>query len=108
MSTGSPLATISEAVARATKKVEDEEKPVSARIHLDAWKRDLARKDGLGGLALDSARARLASLVAQARATADLPSLLPSLLPDVGASRHAVLIGLIAAAAVTATAWRYR
>ena len=106
MSTGSPLATISEAVARATKKVEDEEKPVSARIHLDAWKRDLARKDGLGGLALDSAR--LASLVAQARATADLPSLLPSLLPDVGASRHAVLIGLIAAAAVTATAWRYR
>ena len=97
MSTGSPLATISEAVARATKKVEDEEKPVSARIHLDAWKRDLARKDGLGGLALDSARA-----------TADRPSRLPSLRPDVGASRHAVLIGLIAAAAVTATAWRYR
>ena len=31
-------------------KPEDEEKPVSARIHLDAWKRDLARKDGLGGV----------------------------------------------------------
>ena len=43
-------AKVTEAVARATKKVEDEEKPVSARIHLDAWKRDLARKDGLGGL----------------------------------------------------------
>ena len=46
MSTGSPLCIVPDGVARETKRMEDMEKPASARLHLDAWKREIARDDG--------------------------------------------------------------
>ena len=44
MSTGQ-LSIVSDDVARVTKKEFDLEKPASARLHLDAWMRELARDD---------------------------------------------------------------
>jgi len=43
MSTGQPLSLVPEPIAIATKREFDLEKPASARLHLDAWKREEAR-----------------------------------------------------------------
>ena len=45
LSTGSKLSIIRDEVVRATKAAFDAEKAYSARLHLDAWKRQLKRED---------------------------------------------------------------
>jgi len=47
MSTGRPLELLRDGVAAGTKAVFDNEKASAARLHLDAWKRQIARDDAL-------------------------------------------------------------
>jgi len=60
MSTGQPLSLVNETVAAATKREFDLEKPESARLHLDAWKRECAReRRAASGLSLQTTTALL-------------------------------------------------